>query len=83
MSIFFLAFLPQFVDPNYGPIIPQMLTLGALFIVSTIWIFGGVAILAGSLGSWLGRSERATKILNRLAGSVFAGLALKLILVRR
>ncbi|WP_136808860.1 LysE family translocator [Desulfosediminicola flagellatus] len=83
VSIFFLAFLPQFVNPEYGPIIPQMMVLGALFIVSTILIFGGVSLLAGTFGEWLAKSERATKILNRIAGSVFAGLALKLIMVKR
>lgn len=83
VSIFFLAFLPQFVDPSYGPIIPQMLQLGGLFILSTIWIFGGVALLAGTFGTWLVRSDRAAKILNWVAGSVFAGLALRLVLVKR
>lgn len=83
VSIFFLAFLPQFVNPEYGPIIPQMMVLGALFIVSTIVIFGGVSLLAGTFGEWLAKSERATKVLNRIAGSVFAGLALKLIMAKR
>ncbi len=83
VSIFFLAFLPQFVDPSYGPIIPQMLQLGGLFILSTIWIFGGVALLAGTFGTWLARSDRATKILNWVAGSVFAGLAFRLVMVKR
>lgn len=83
VSIFFLAFLPQFVDPLRGPIIPQMLVLGAVFIVSTILIFGSVSLLAGTFGQWLARSERARKILNRTAGSVFAVLALKLVMARR
>lgn len=83
VSIFFLAFLPQFVDPSHGPIIPQMLQLGALFILSTIWIFGGVALLAGTFGAWLSRSDKATKILNWMAGSVFAGLAIKLVMVKK
>lgn len=81
VSIFFLAFLPQFVDPARGSIVLQMLFLGGLFILSTIWIFGGIAFLAGTFGSWLGRSEKATKVLNWIAGSVFVGLALRLIMV--
>ncbi len=83
VSIFFMAFLPQFVDPARGPIIPQMLVLGAAFIVATILIFGGVSLLAGTFGQWLARSERAAKILNRTAGSIFAVLALKLVMARR
>ena len=83
VSIFFLAFLPQFVDPSRGPIIPQMLQLGGLFILSTVWIFGGVAVLAGTFGAWLARSDRATTILHWMAGSVFAGLAFRLVMVKR
>lgn len=83
VSIFFLAFLPQFADPAYGPIIPQMLSLGLLFIVATIPVFGGVALLAGTFGEMLARSDRARKVLNRTAGTVFAALAVKLILAER
>jgi threonine/homoserine/homoserine lactone efflux protein len=83
VSIFFMAFLPQFVDPARGSIAFQMLTLGAAFIVSTILIFGGVSLLAGTFGQWLARSERAAKILNRAAGSIFAVLAVKLMSTHR
>jgi threonine/homoserine/homoserine lactone efflux protein len=47
VSLFFLAFLPQFTDPAYGPMLPQFLLLGFLFIVSTILVFGGVSIQIG------------------------------------
>ncbi|WP_136799174.1 MULTISPECIES: LysE family translocator [Desulfosediminicola] len=83
VSIFFLAFLPQFASPAHGPIIPQMLMLGALFIVSTILIFGAVALLAGSFGEWLAQSERASRILNRTAGTIFGALAIKLVMSER
>jgi threonine/homoserine/homoserine lactone efflux protein len=83
VSIFFLAFLPQFVDPAYGSIIPQLMLLGTVFILSTILIFGSVSLLAGTFGAWLARSERARKILNRTAGSVFAALAVKLVMAHR
>lgn len=78
VSIFFLAFLPQFADPARGPVFTQIMMLGGLFIVTSIFVFGSVAMLAGCLGQWLARSERAQVILNRLAGTVFAVLALKL-----
>lgn len=83
VSIFFMAFLPQFVDPARGPIVPQMLVLGAIFIVSTILIFGSVSLLAGTFGAWLARSERAGRVLNRTAGSIFAALAVKLMMASR
>lgn len=82
VSIFFLAFLPQFADPARGPLWLQMVLLGAVFILATILVFGAVACLAGSLGSWLGRTPRAQLVMNRLAGTVFLGLALKLATAR-
>ncbi len=83
VSIFFLAFLPQFASPTNGPIIPQMLILGGIFIAATVLVFGSVSFLAGTFGEWLAGSARAGKILNRLAGSVFAALAIKLALTHR
>ncbi len=83
VSIFFLAFLPQFADPGHGPLAPQIVVLGALFIAATILIFGGISLAAGACGDRLRRSARAGKILNTLAGGIFAGLAIKLILTER
>lgn len=78
VSIFFLAFLPQFADPGRGPVAPQLLLLGGLFIVATILVFGAIALLAGTLGQWLKRSPRAQGFLNKIAGTVFLALAIKL-----
>ncbi len=83
VSIFFLAFLPQFADPLRGPISFQLLLLGGLFILATILVFGGIALLAGTLGQWLNRSDRVQKVLNKVAGTVFLGLALKLATTER
>ena len=83
VSIFFLAFLPQFADPVYGPLVPQIVLLGALFIAATILIFGGISLFAGACGDRFRESARAKKLLNWLAGSVFAGLAIKLALTER
>lgn len=78
VSIFFLAFLPQFADPQRGPISLQLVLLGLIFIASTILVFGAVALLGGALGHWLNRSARIQRLMNRVAGAVFVGLALKL-----
>ena len=83
VSIFFLAFLPQFADPARGTLPAQLVLLGSTFIVATVLIFGGIALLAGTLGSWLNRSPSAQTIMNRVAGTVFVGLALKLALTER
>jgi len=83
VSIFFLAFLPQFADPERGPIKLQIMILGGLFIVSTLIVFGGISFVAGSLGEWLNRSQKTQRIMNWMAGSIFLGIALKLVIAKR
>ena len=80
--VFFLAFLPQFASLKYGAMAPQILLLGVLFIAATIIIFGGISLVAGTLGERLKTSRPAQLVLNRLAGALFMGLAIKLILFR-
>lgn len=82
VSIFFLAFLPQFADPIRGSLTVQMLLLGGVFIVSTIIVFGSIALLAGTIGPWLNRSPTTQLVMNRVTGVVFVGLALKLATVQ-
>ena len=77
--IFFLAFLPQFADPARGSVAIQAILLGGLFVIATFLVFGGLAIAAGSVRAWFLKSDRAQKWLNRLAGAVFIGLAIRLI----
>jgi len=81
--MFFLAFLPQFVRPEVGPVAGQLAWYGVLFIIATLAAFSGIAYLAGSLGDRLRRSERTQRALNRISGVVFAGLALRLVTAAR
>lgn len=81
VSLFFLAFLPQFIVPEYGRATLQVGLLGALFILATLLVFGAVALMAGRLGEWLSRSVRTQRWLHRLAGGVFVVLALRLLLI--
>jgi len=83
VAIFFLAFLPQFADPAKGSIIIQMMMFGGIFIIATFLIFGSIAWSAGFLGEWLKGSEKAQVIMNRFAGIVFTGLALRLAITDR
>jgi threonine/homoserine/homoserine lactone efflux protein len=83
VSVFFLAFLPQFADPSRGPLTQQLLALGAIFMVATILVFGGIALLAGMLGAWLTRAPQLQRVLNRMTAVLFVGLALKLALSQR
>jgi threonine/homoserine/homoserine lactone efflux protein len=83
VSIFFLAFLPQFADPARGSLAGQLVALGGLFIVAALIVFSGIAIAAASIGRWLQRSTRAQIIMNRVAGAIFTALALKLLVTER
>lgn len=83
VSIFFLAFLPQFADPKRGSLTLQLMMLGGIFIISTLLVFGSIAILAGSIGEWLNRSEKTQKIINWIAGLIFVGIAIKLLTAQR
>ncbi|MBX3632512.1 MAG: threonine transporter RhtB [Acidovorax sp. SCN 68-22] len=81
--IFFLAFLPQFADPARGSVAPQIMLLGVVFMVATLLVFGAIAVFSGAFGTLLLRSERAQRWLNRAAGLVFLGLAVRLATVSR
>ena len=83
VSIFFLAFLPQFADPAKGHLSAQLLLLGGVFIIATVIVFGVISILAGVFGERFRQSAFAQKVLNRAAGAIFTGLAAKLALVQR
>lgn len=83
VSLFFLAFLPQFTSPERGSVALQILSLGALFIVSTLLVFGAIAFFSGALGERVQHSQKAQRVLNRTAGVVFLGLAVKLAFINR
>jgi threonine/homoserine/homoserine lactone efflux protein len=83
VSIFFMAFLPQFANPSRGSITIQLLLLGFMFIIVTFVVFGLISQLAGIIGKWLMKTKKAERILNILAGSIFAGLAIKLAITER
>lgn len=81
--IFFLAFLPQFADPARGSVALQIVCFGLLFVLATLLVFGAIACCSGVFGGILQRSARAQWWLNRLAGVVFVGLAVRLLTVQR
>ena len=83
VSIFFLAYLPQFTDPEKGGLILQMFMLGFIFITATILVFGGISLVAGAIGEYLRQSTRVQKILDWLAGTIFTALAIKLAVTQR
>ena len=81
--IFFLAFLPQFADPARGSVALQLMVLGGVFMFATLLVFDAIACFSGAFGVLLQRSARAQRWLNRVAGLVFLGLAVRLATVDR
>ncbi|WP_408006261.1 LysE family translocator [Pseudalkalibacillus sp. A8] len=80
VSIFFLAFLPQFVKVSNGTIPFQMIILGLLFIVQALLIFILLSISAGKVGEKLWSNATVLRWINRLKGTVFAFFSLRLLL---
>ncbi len=80
VSIFFLAFLPQFTQPERGGVVAQILLLGGLFILAALIVFGTISLLAGRIGRRYRESVTAQRLINRAAAILFVGLALRLVL---
>jgi threonine/homoserine/homoserine lactone efflux protein len=78
VSVFFLAFLTQFTKPSNGSVTLQIFILGLIFIAATLIVFGSISQVAGIIGGYISRSDKITARLNRIAGTVYLCLALKL-----
>lgn len=80
VALFFLAFIPQFVDPTRGPVAWQFAALGGMFDASGTVVNTLVGLVAGSATAWLARSPRASRTQQWLTGSVFVALGARLAL---
>ncbi|MCH2101833.1 MAG: LysE family translocator [Planctomycetes bacterium] len=83
VSLFFLAFLPQFADEARGSIGSQIVIFGLVFQVVTLLVFGGVAIAAGRLGEWLHQHPGVQRGMNCATSMFFVALAVRLIAAER
>ena len=75
-TLFFLAFLPQFVDPSRGSVALQLLSLGLLVLLMGIVSDSLYALTAGTLGNWLKTTRRFWRPERYIVGSVYVGLGL-------
>lgn len=82
LSVFFLAFLPQFVVARQGAVPLQLGLLGLIFTAQAALLFGLLGWFSGSVGAWLNRRPAVGPWLDRLAGTVFVGLGLRMIVAR-
>ena len=75
-ALFFLAFLPQFVDPARGTVTLQFLLFGSLYAVlgfCSLTIYG---LLAGTAATWLKGSTRFQRLQRYVTGSIYLALGL-------
>jgi len=74
VAIFFVAFLPQFIDPSAGTPGLQIVVLGLLFILIAMISDGTYALLAGTAAEHLRGSFRSRQRLDRISGTIIIGL---------
>lgn len=80
--LFFLALLPQFVDPRRGGEGWQIAQLGALFTLVALVVFSGIGWFSGHVGERLKRNPSLGRWLDGVAGTVFVGLGIRLLVAR-
>ena len=83
LSIFFLAFLPQFVSPQAASPLGQMLGLSAVFMAMTFAVFVVYGVLANAFRKAVIESPRVQAWLRRTFAGAFAGLGVNLALTER
>ena len=81
VALFFLVFLPQFVNTSNNNITLQIFLLGLLFILSALCVFTSIAYLASFLEDILKKSKTVNKNLNILAALIYFALAINLFFV--
>ena len=81
VALFFLVFLPQFVNTSNDNVSIQICLLGLLFILSALCVFTSIAYLASFLEDILKKSKTVNKNLNILAALIYFALAINLFFV--
>lgn len=83
IAIFFLAFLPQFVDQENNQVPLQMAILGLTFACFGLCFLAVVGYSAGAIGGWLMRRPYYAQFLQRFAGGILIGLGVRLAFIER
>jgi len=83
VAIFFLAFLPQFVDKGSGNVPFQMVMLGLTFACFGLCFLLVIGYSSGKIGRLLTRRPQYAEFLQRLAGGILIGLGIRLALTER
>ncbi|MDA9982857.1 LysE family translocator [Gammaproteobacteria bacterium] len=83
IAVFFLAFLPQFVEPSRGPVPQQVLLLGIIYVALALISDGAYALLAGSLRHWFSGRVMQGPLPRYVCGSLYLGLGVNTALADR
>lgn len=78
VSLFFLAFFPQFINYEMGLISMQMLIYGILFLLQALFIFSLISIFAGKVGYYLRKNPTISRKMNVLQGILFTLIGLNI-----
>jgi threonine/homoserine/homoserine lactone efflux protein len=78
IAMFYLALLPQFIDPNGASVLDQSLVLGAIHIAISVSVQALVTLAAGSIALFLSRRPSWMLVQRYLMGTVLAGLAVRI-----
>ena len=78
VAIFFLAFLPQFVEVGADPVSAQLFLHGFLIIVVAAFVEPPLILIGGKLTGYLSNNVRVSQWMNRGLGTLFIGLGIKL-----
>ena len=80
VAVFFLAFLPQFVDTGRGYVKVQILIFGCTFVILALAGFSLVGICSGSIGNWLYNRPAIGNKMRKAAGCILALLGVRLVI---
>jgi len=83
VALFFLAFLPQFVDSRSADVAPRLVVLGMLFNTTGTTVNLAVGVLAGQAGQFFARRRAWWRWQNRIVAGILAALAARLALGTR
>ncbi|MCW8128375.1 LysE family translocator [Microbulbifer halophilus] len=78
LSIFFLAFLPQFIPGTVDNVLVRMLTLGLVFMLMTFSVFILYGFISGYFSEFIVKSKKASITMQKIFATSFAALGLKL-----
>ncbi len=78
VAVMYLSLLPQFIRPEKGDLLTQLLTLGAVQITISVSVNALIAIMAGSIAAFLAGRPLWALVQRWLMGTVLAGLALRM-----